>query len=58
MPRIPAAERNAHEQAMRDQGFSNYQITERDAQGQWAAAEKLLRIIRFFLHRLPARTSP
>jgi PAS domain S-box-containing protein len=37
-PRIPAAQRKAHEEAVRNDGFSKYEISQRDDQGRAAAA--------------------
>jgi PAS domain S-box-containing protein len=39
-PHIPDARRNAHQQAVRERGFSNYEISDRDPQGKLVAAGK------------------
>ncbi len=39
-PRIPAARRNAHEEAVRKEGYSKYVISERDDRGRLIAAGK------------------
>lgn len=39
VPRIPVAQRQAHEEAARNEGPANYQIAQRDSQGQLVAAE-------------------